>query len=582
METGKDRLQKPVCLWQDVHLGQTRLSPRLGVLRNGVARMVAARPSGSFKFRKNSTIGAAAAEDDLYYLERCFIDTGDLGVLEDPNNPKRIVIGRTGSGKTALLKRLRETQPNVIEISPFNLAVEYISNSQVIRFFSEAGVNLDPFYKLLWRHVFTVELIRKIHKLTDEESQGLFLRMKKGTWPARKRRQYEFLLQHGHSFWKETDERVKEATKKTENELKAALKGMPLAGLDLSASSKLTEEQKYEIRSLGQEIVSKVKLKDLNEMFELLRAELDEDCGFPYYIVIDELDEAWADDSIRYNLIHALIETIRDFQKVRHVKIVICLRTDLIERVTKQIKGAGYQEEKIKSLFLNLAWTESQLVALLDSRINQLVRDSFTTATVTHRELLPKMGRRETALDYILERTLRRPRDIITFFNFCIARAVDRPDITKQILLDAEGEYSVDRRKSLEQEWRADYPDLHEFIDLFKKRPPQFRLSEITQDELTQFTIDYTTRHSKPEGALGSLTFRYFNSVISDGVFRAAIASIMYSIGFLGIKTESYTGMQFVGPESGNLTPSEIDDDCLCSVHKMYWRALGIHARRSD
>ena len=40
----------------------------------------------------------------------------------------------------------------------------------------------------------------------------------------------------------------------------------------------------------------------------------------PYFIVIDELDEAWADDSIRYNLIHALIETIRDFQKVRHVK----------------------------------------------------------------------------------------------------------------------------------------------------------------------------------------------------------------------------------------------------------------------
>ena len=65
--------------------------------------MVAAKRSGSFTFRKNSTIGAAAAEDDLYYLERCFIDTGDLGVLVDPNNAKRIVIGRTGLWKTALL-----------------------------------------------------------------------------------------------------------------------------------------------------------------------------------------------------------------------------------------------------------------------------------------------------------------------------------------------------------------------------------------------------------------------------------------------------------------------------------------------
>jgi hypothetical protein len=544
--------------------------------------MVAAKRSGSFTFRKNSTIGAAAAEDDLYYLERCFIDTGDLGVLVDPNNAKRIVIGRTGSGKTALLMKLKETQANVIEISPFNLAVEYISNSQVIRFFSEAGVNLDPFYKLLWRHVFTVELIRNIHNLTDEGSQSLFLKMRKGTWPARKRKQYEFLLQHGHSFWKETDERVKEATKKTEKELKAALDHLPLAGLDLSASSKLTVEQKSEIRSLGQEIISKVKLKDLNEMFELLRAELDEDSGYPYFIVIDELDEAWADDSIRYNLIHALIETIRDFQKVRHVKIVICLRTDLIERVTKQIKGAGYQEEKIKSLFLYLTWTKTQLTTLLDKRIDQHVRDSFTTATVTHKELMPNMGKRDTALDYILDRTLGRPRDVITFFNFCITRAVDRPEITKQMLLDAEGEYSVDRRKSLEQEWRADYPDLPEFIDLFKKRASQFRLCEVTEDDLMQFTLQFTTRHSKPEGALGNFAFQHFNGVISDSVFRTAIVSIMYSIGFLGIKTESYTGIQFVGPESGNLTPSEIGDDCLCAVHKMYWRALGIHPRRSD
>jgi len=187
--------------------------------------MVAARPSGNFKFRKNATIGAAAAEDDLYYLEQCFIDTGDLGILEDPNDLRRIVVGRTGSGKTALLRRLGDTQSNVIEISPFDLSIDYISNSQVIRFFSDAGVNLDPFYKMLWKHVFTIELIKKIHKIDDEESQGVFFNVKKSAWSARKKKQYEFLQQHGQSFWKETDERVKEATRKTENELKAALGG---------------------------------------------------------------------------------------------------------------------------------------------------------------------------------------------------------------------------------------------------------------------------------------------------------------------------------------------------------------------
>lgn len=73
--------------------------------------MVAAKPSGSFTFRKNSTLGAAAAEDDHHFLEKCYIDTGDLGVLTDLTNPKRIVIGRIGSGKPALLTKLKETQP---------------------------------------------------------------------------------------------------------------------------------------------------------------------------------------------------------------------------------------------------------------------------------------------------------------------------------------------------------------------------------------------------------------------------------------------------------------------------------------
>ncbi|WP_435018216.1 hypothetical protein TA3x_000165 [Tundrisphaera sp. TA3] len=156
--------------------------------------MTAARPSGSFKFRKSSNVGAAAAEDDRHFLETCYIDTGDLNVLTEPTNPQRIIVGRTGSGKTALLGKLRETQPNVIEISPFNLAVEFISNSPLFVMVAEAGVNLDPFFKLLWRHIFTVELIKKIHGITDSKSQSVFFTIMKSNWTDEKKAQYQFLL----------------------------------------------------------------------------------------------------------------------------------------------------------------------------------------------------------------------------------------------------------------------------------------------------------------------------------------------------------------------------------------------------
>ena len=544
--------------------------------------MVASKPSGSFKFKKNSTIGAAAAENDHHFLEKCYIDTGDLAVLTDTTSHRQIVVGRTGSGKTALLTRLKETQPNVIELSPFNLSFEYISSSQVIRFFTEAGVNMDPFFKLLWRHVFTVELIKKLHKITDNMSQSVFLSLSMRTWPEEKKEQYRFVMEHGDSFWKETEERVKETTKKTETELKAALKDILGSGLDLEGTKKWTEEQKAEIRALGQEVVSRVKIRDLNRMFDLIRHELNEDAGFSYFLVIDDLDQDWVDDSIRYRLIHALIETVSDFQKVRHVKIVLCLRTDLIQRVMRQIRGSGYQEEKVRSVFLDLEWTEKQLTELLDARINQLVKDSYTLAHVSHKDFLPSMGKKETALEYMLDRTLMRPRDLISFFNWCIQKAVDKPNITKAMLLEAEGEYSKERRTSLEQEWRADYPDLPDFLDLFKKMPPHFRLGNIDDERLTEFILRYVSKHTKPEGPLSHLAYHFYNDIIKGPTFRASIASVMYSIGFLGIKAESYTKMQYITPSSGGMAPDEIGDESLCSVHKMYWRSLGIHPKAGE
>jgi len=104
-----------------------------------------------FRFKKNDRVGEAAAEDDDKFLFDCFVDTGDLDILRDCSSPQRIIVGRTGSGKSALIRLLASHEEHVISLAPEQLALGYLSNSEVIRFFEEAGANLDLFYQLLWR-----------------------------------------------------------------------------------------------------------------------------------------------------------------------------------------------------------------------------------------------------------------------------------------------------------------------------------------------------------------------------------------------------------------------------------------------
>ena len=55
-----------------------------------------------FRFRRHDNVGVADAENDYDFLVDCFVQTGDLDVLKNCGDSRRVVLGRTGAGKTAL------------------------------------------------------------------------------------------------------------------------------------------------------------------------------------------------------------------------------------------------------------------------------------------------------------------------------------------------------------------------------------------------------------------------------------------------------------------------------------------------
>ncbi len=412
-----------------------------------------ASKSGRIEFRKHDSIGNNAAEDDTAFLSRCFIDTGDLKVLLDFEDAKRVITGRTGAGKTALLHGVRNSKIDVVEIQPEHLSLNHIANSTIIQFYAELGLNLDPFYKLLWRHVFAVELFQRRYDISNEATKlGVIRRLLENDTDKGHRERREkaiaYIQRFGDQFWKDTDFRTREITTKFEEELKVGMRdsaglmaGVPgVMGGKISLGEEsgvrrvLSEEQRVQIVKRGQEVINSIQIKELSEIINLVREVLDDKVR-RWFIVIDKLDENWVDDSIRYRLIRALIDTVRDFREVTNLKIVICLRNDLLERVICHTRDSGFQEEKIRSLRLNIAWSRSDLVSLIDRRINCLFRDRYTSAAIAHAEILPEdkgsRGRdKVSAIDYIINRTWRRPRDIIEFFNLCIREAAGRPRIT--------------------------------------------------------------------------------------------------------------------------------------------------------
>ena len=540
-----------------------------------------------FVFRKNANIGAADAIQDETFLFESFVDTGDIDTLKDTRNPKSIVVGRTGAGKTALLEYLRKNEERTVRIDVADLALSYISNNTVIRFFSDLGVNLDLFYKLLWRHVLAVEVIRKHYKIIDEETNASVLRQIRERISKNRKTQeaFEYFTKYETSFWKETDQRIKELTRRTEHELSnsaniAAKAGVSKAnieaGIETGNKELLTQEEKSAVYERGQEVINRVQMAELTRIIEMISEELTDEQK-KYYITIDRLDEDWVDDGLRYKLIRALIETVRDFNsRIRNLKIILALREDLIERVFRYTRDSGQQEEKYQSMNLHVKWDKDYLVELLDKRVNQLIREQYTKQDINLRSILPirVTKKEEDPIDYMINRTMMRPRDAIMFFNECIEAAQGKPTINKQRFLDAEASYSQKRLNALRDEWSTDYPNLIKFCLCLKKFPNTFRIREV-KDKFEENILDFLTSTDsdiRRDGYLYRMSEEKYNRGDVIGIIDEGLR-VFYKVGVVGVKAETYlsTSWSYLGQKV-----LSTNDESTVHIHPMFWRVLGI------
>lgn len=175
-------------------------------------------------FSSNINIGQNGAENDDEFLFRCFVDHQALSELKDIKNPTNFVLGSTGSGKTALLRMIEKNEENCESFEVHEMAMNHITNSNVIQFLRSIEVDLSIFFQDLWRHVICIEYIKLVTK-ADTKDKFRYIRTKIVDFVRRenaREKLVKFLDENENKFWNTIDENIIEITDALEDSLSAS------------------------------------------------------------------------------------------------------------------------------------------------------------------------------------------------------------------------------------------------------------------------------------------------------------------------------------------------------------------------
>jgi hypothetical protein len=539
-----------------------------------------------FKVRKGMNVGGLAAETDPL-LNRAFVDLGYLGRIAATDDPAFLIVGRTGSGKTALIKKVKESAEASV-LDPEELSMQYLHNS-VLRTIAAWDVNLDIFYKYLWRHVCILELIKMRYGDAEDvpsRIQQIFpiKELFRGDQKRARQVSQDYLREYGEDYWVRTDTRIKKITAEFEERLTSDAKlGAALAQISAAAGgssgNRNLNRVESEVQDRAQSIVSDFQISALNTVVDALEKYGFDDPQKSYFIVIDDLDKNWMPDDVLYlDLIKSLLSSVNELnRRLRSVKIVVALRENIYYRVFQKAARHEPQREKWEDVLVRVKWSEEDLIRLVDDRLSQVFKAEYTAEVPTLRSLLPakKASHAEDGVAYMMSRTFMRPRDVIDFVNKCLAEATEGVSrVSWSTLTGAEVSYSEARLKAVIDEWRDSYFGLPSLLPLLRKLGPRFSLQEIADEEV--YAVLEGERASSCAW-LQELSVRLLiNNEPMVGI-KKEFAKALYLVGLVGIRQPeshrtSYSFEKAIAPSQ------DLEDPRLTfEVHKMFHSALGLH-----
>ena len=463
------------------------------------------------------SLGDVRAENDLGMLERAFFASPDYRTLIE-SDQKSVVVGRRGTGKSALFLRLsqdfsKQSKARVVRVAPDEH--EVLALRAATRRLTDDPRIIKALVKIGFKFAVLVKLavdLKKGFKFDKADDSNYLIEI------VRKFDSTEFstldILRHLFNEVHKTSIGIEP--------IEALLALVNLPRLERSVASAIEATN------------SKVA------------------------ILVDRVDEGYQPDeagtAIVDGIAHAVIE-IQD--KVVSCRCIIFLRDNIYRSLAKSDPDFS---RNIEQSVLRLHWDEESLFAFVCDRL----RVAFSLAAekslkvwenVTVNSLKNKDGFR-----LCLRLTLYRPRDLLLLLNDafrCAAKIGSRQISEKEIQGSAES-ISENRLVDLGKEYREQFPGLDIVISSFASTRPEWTLEEI--DKLL---VPILTSESLPPKVL-----QHFR-ILSD---TAAVVRDLFSVGFLGINDPA-TG-NFVFCHDGRSPEKQLAAASKILVHPCYWMAL--------
>jgi len=202
-----------------------------------------------------------------------------------------------------------------------------------------------------------------------------------------------------------------------------------------------------------------------------------------YLVLFDELDEDYKDIFENYNkseyldLLTSLFKAVQDVRSIVTTKghklyPVVFLRDDIYDLLRDPDKN------KWRDFQVDLEWTPESIKGLLSHRLAKVIGETDENFDVlwysifAREPVLFSDGKKTTgSFDYITMSTQGRPRDYINYLQECAALELKRSkrEISTETIKDADKLYSNYLRKELIDEIHGIIPDIGKVLSIFSE-----------------------------------------------------------------------------------------------------------------